>query len=248
MSEELKCPICGEKTRIYMGNARKDRLCGQHADMLKNEEIKLNNKNIYVFVKNNKPVKQEEKQETNQKNIITINENNKSRCITCGKNTDGLLFCSQCYHKYKNKELLFKITNCSNVELLDEDYEGKYTCADGHVVKSKSEMLIDNYLFNHNIQHAYEKSLPYGRERNEIIHPDFTLPNYLGQGKDVYIEHWGFNENNMHYTQSKKFKIEKYKELSKTLICTKEEDINEIDANLDRKLNKLFIQEGKINE
>lgn len=243
MSEELKCPICGEKTRVYMGNARKDKLCGTHADMLKNNEIKLNEKNIYVFVKTNKPLIEEEKD-----NIVTINENNKSRCITCGKNTDGLLFCNSCYHKYKNKELLFKVTKCSSVELLDEDYEGKYTCADGHIVKSKSEMLIDNYLFNHNIQHAYEKGLFYGKEKNETIYPDFTLPNYLGVGKDVYIEHWGFNENNMHYTQSKKFKIEKYKELKKTLICTYEEDINEIDANLDRKLNKAFIEEKKINE
>lgn len=33
--EELKCPICGEATRVYMGNARKDKLCGKHADMLK---------------------------------------------------------------------------------------------------------------------------------------------------------------------------------------------------------------------
>ena len=35
MSEELKCPICGQPTRVYMGNARKDRLCAKHADELK---------------------------------------------------------------------------------------------------------------------------------------------------------------------------------------------------------------------
>ena len=34
-NEKLTCPICGEPTRVYMGNARKDRLCGKHADMLK---------------------------------------------------------------------------------------------------------------------------------------------------------------------------------------------------------------------
>lgn len=32
MAEELKCPICGKPTRVYMGNARKDRLCAKHAD------------------------------------------------------------------------------------------------------------------------------------------------------------------------------------------------------------------------
>ena len=67
-------------------------------------------------------------------NVVVVNEQNKSKCITCGKVTDGLLFCSNCYFKYKDKELLFKITNCSNIELLDGDYEGRYTCKDGHIV------------------------------------------------------------------------------------------------------------------
>ena len=31
MIDELKCPICGQATRVYMENARKDRLCGKHA-------------------------------------------------------------------------------------------------------------------------------------------------------------------------------------------------------------------------
>ena len=40
--DELTCPICGNPTRVYMGNARKDRLCGKHADMLKAGEIVIN--------------------------------------------------------------------------------------------------------------------------------------------------------------------------------------------------------------
>lgn len=34
--EKLLCPVCGEPTRVYMGKARKDKLCGKHADDLKN--------------------------------------------------------------------------------------------------------------------------------------------------------------------------------------------------------------------
>lgn len=30
----------------------------------------------------------------------------------------------------------------------------------GNIVKSKSEMIIDNWLFDYNIPHAYEKILP----------------------------------------------------------------------------------------
>ena len=39
MSDKLVCPICGAPTRVYMGNARKDRLCGKHADELKAGKI-----------------------------------------------------------------------------------------------------------------------------------------------------------------------------------------------------------------
>lgn len=185
---------------------------------------------------------------SNKNNVITVDEENKSRCITCRKKTNGLLFCPQCFYKYKDKEIRVKITNCTDVELLSDDYEGRYTCKDGHIVKSKSERDIDNYLFEHGISHAYEKELSYGREINEVLHPDFFLPNYLGNGKDVYIEHWGFNENNFQYTQTKKFKMSIYKKSGITLVCTYEKtDSEKIDSVLDRKLNKKFIKENSIN-
>lgn len=41
MEKGLVCPICGAPTRVYMGNARKDRLCGKHADELKAGKIGL---------------------------------------------------------------------------------------------------------------------------------------------------------------------------------------------------------------
>ena len=180
--------------------------------------------------------------------IVIIDHDNKSRCITCGRKTDGLLFCSSCYKKYCKKELLFRITGCSSVELLDADYEGRYTCKDGHVVKSKSEREIDNYLFENGIPHAYEKPLPYGKTEKEILHPDFYLPHYLGKDKHVWIEHWGYDDNNRDYTKTKKFKLPIYEQLGITLICTYEKtDTGDIDAALDRKLNKANIDEGTIN-
>lgn len=250
MAEILTCPICGEPTRVYMGNARKDRLCGKHADEFKAGKIeqcpdcgKWHNTKELCECKKPKTIVPEE-----IKKVIVINEENKSRCITCGAKTDGLLFCKTCYRKFKDKKLLFEITNCSNVELLDEDYEGKYVCKDGHVVKSKSEREIDNYLFEHNIPHAYEKALNYGETENEILHPDFFLKNYLGEGKHVYIEHWGYNENNFQYTKTKKYKMDIYKKAKVTLICTHEKvDTKDMEATLDRKLNKHYIKENEIN-
>ena len=40
--DRLICPICGEPTSIYMGNARKDRLCRKHAKELKEGKIMFN--------------------------------------------------------------------------------------------------------------------------------------------------------------------------------------------------------------
>ena len=253
MDKNLICPICGEPTNVYMGNARKDKLCRKHGKMANDGEIiqcpdcgKWNKKDVVCDCKK---IKEEVKtSEETKNNVIVINNENKSKCITCGTKTDGLLFCSSCYKKYHNKQLLFKIKNCSEVELLDEDYEGKYTCKDGHVVKSKSERDIDNFLFENDIQHAYEKELPYGANEKEVLHPDFYLKDYLGKNKHVYIEHWGYNENNISYTKTKKFKMPIYENLGITLICTNEQtDSGKIDSVLERKLNKNFIKEGKIN-
>lgn len=329
-----KCPICGNPTRIYMGNARKDGLCGTHADQLKNgelfqlneddglfyctkEELKrykkidqlptsgytvcvncgakttgyafckncwnsmteddmlqlINEKAAIDFVKNQRRInndftkvpvakteqsKENSKSQTNEpiqsyndddekKESIVIDPNNKSRCITCGFHTDGLLFCNNCYKKYKEKEILVKIIKCKNVELLDETYESIYRCKDGHMVKSKSERDIDNYLYEHKIQHVYEPELPYNNG-TKVLHPDFKLTNYLGDGKDVYIEHWGYNEANYRYQETKKYKMPIYQEQHITLICTHESvDAKDIESSLNRKLNKAYIKENQIN-
>lgn len=170
-----------------------------------------------------------------------------SKCITCGKKTaPDYLFCSECYHKYKDKELHIKICHCTEIELLEDSYEGRYTCKDGHVVKSKSELLIDNYLFEHAIPHAYEKALPIDEDEKHDLHPDFYLPNFGGEGKHVYIEYWGFNEDNIQYTKTKKYKLSVYQKMGITLICTNEKnDMKDIDAALDRKLKHYEI--GKVN-
>lgn len=257
--EKLVCPICGEPTYLVYGKyPRKDGLCSPCSKKMQRQEIeqcqdcgkwhKTGEKcecKIIARIEEQSP-RTPEYEETTK--IVIINEENKSRCITCGRKTDGLLFCAMCYKRYHKKELLFRITACSSVELLDEDYEGRYICKDGHVVKSKSEREIDNYLFEKGIPHAYEKPLPYGKSEKEVLHPDFYLPHYLGKDKHIWIEHWGYDDNNRDYTKTKKFKLPIYKKLGITLVCTYEKsDTGDIEATLDRKLNKDNIDEGTIN-
>lgn len=240
-----ECVICHAKTNGYAFC----RNCFQEYD---NDELLniLNDKKTTPTETNLLPQEIESEKEpspTENSHTITINSENKSKCITCGRKTDGVLFCGQCYHKYKNRQLLFRIKNCTDVELLDDSYEGKYDCDDGHVVKSKSEALIDNYLFSHNIKHTYETDFVYGSKKEDILKPDFTLPNYLGDGKDVYIEHWGYNENNITYTKTKKFKMPIYKINKITLVCIYESDISNLNSALTRKLNKEYIKLSEIN-
>jgi len=244
MNKDLTCPICSAPTRVYMGNARKDGLCGKHADLLKSGDIIINDNGLFIDSKTNKVLNQnyvEEKiSNTEEKDEVIV------KCIGCGKQTkNGHLFCYDCYKKYKDKQLLVKINKCTEITILDESYEGVYKCKDGHIVKSKSERDIDNYLFDHGIPHAYEKVVSIDGDKNHDLHPDFCLPNYSGKGKDVYIEHWGFNSNNRDYYKSKKYKIAKYVELGLTIISTNESDMNDPEAALNRKLKNFEF--GKIN-
>ncbi len=179
-------------------------------------------------------------------NIDDITTIEDTKCLLCKADSNGFHFCKGCYNKYKNKELILTIVGCKKAKLVKEGYVNKYRCIDGHWVKSKAEREIDNYLFTHNIPHIYEKPVPIGKNKSDIIHPDFCLPNYLGQNKDVYIEHWGYED--FDYQQKQKFKIEQYKKLHLTVICTYEnEDSEDIETTLIQKLNKHFIKEGKIN-
>lgn len=245
MKEELKCPICGQPTRVYMGNARKDLLCGKHADELKAGKIEVNEKGLFIEKATGKVLNKgyvepkEEKPAPEQKGV--------AKCIACGKETKpGFLFCVSCYKKYADKKLLVEINKCKDITILDDSYEGKFTCTDGHVVKSKSEMIIDNWLFEHGIPHAYEKKLPIDANESHDLHPDFCLPGYRDDPDDVYIEYWGYNESNKEYTKSKNYKMKVYKQLKVTVICLEEKDIMDINASMSRKLK--FYKKGTINE
>ena len=147
--------------------------------------------------------------------------------------------------RQKDKELLVQIKHCKEIEIMDEFYEGDKKCKDGHIVKSKSERDIDNYLWEHGIPHVYEKSVSIDADKCHDLHPDFYLPNFQCKGKDVYIEHWGFNSNNLEYTKSKKYKLGEYQKLGLTVVCTTERDLKDPQASLDRKLK--FFKPDIIN-
>jgi hypothetical protein len=127
-----------------------------------------------------------------------------------------------------------EITETKTADSSDDDfrkkYEAKHRATDGHYVRSKAEMLVDNWLYMAEIVHAYERRLPIEEE----VYCDFYLP----VGK-VYIEYWGY-ENDSKYLARKRQKQEIYKKYGFNLIELEEKDVQ----NLDDKLPKLLLRFG----
>lgn len=238
MKEELKCPICGKPTVVYNGRANKNGLCLKHARQTNAGEIvqcadcgKWNEKDVVCECKKSKEVKSE----------------NELTCIICGEPSNGKHFCLKCYRKYKEKVILLKVHKCEfpTGEPLDESYEGVYECQDGHIVKSIAEQTIDDELCNKGIFHAYESLLDIGEDKP--LKPDFCLKNYLGEGKDVYIEYFGL-KGQPKYDEHTEYKMKHYRKLGITLICLYPKDSKNLKFALQSKVfNKDKIKIGEIN-
>lgn len=74
----------------------------------------------------------------------------------------------------------------------------RFTCDDGHLVRSTYEQKVDNWLYEHGISHEYEPRLPFDRR---------WYADFLANG--WYIEIWGVN-GSKDYTQRKARKLALY--------------------------------------
>lgn len=115
-------------------------------------------------------------------------------------------------------------------------YPAEYRTKDGHYVRSKAELTIDDSLYLWGIAHAYEKKLP---NTTENVYSDFHIPSGSGRPKAVYIEYWGM-ENDEKYNQRKNKKIEIYNQLGLSLIQLNDADIK----NIEDSLQKYLLQHG----
>ena len=103
---------------------------------------------------------------------------------------------------------------------------------DGHMVRSRAEVIIDNALYEYKLAHAYERKLPI----EEDLYSDFYIPS-----ENVYIEFWGM-ENDPKYLERKKVKLEIYKKYDFKLIELTDEDILNLDDHLPKKVLKFGIK------
>jgi very-short-patch-repair endonuclease len=115
-----------------------------------------------------------------------------------------------------------------------ERFPAKFRATDGHWVRSRSEVLIDNWLYMAGVVHAYERQVPIEEE----MYCDFYLP----AGK-LYLEFWGM-ENEARYLARKAAKQELYRRHGLNLVELNDEHIKNLDDVLPRLLRKYDIEVG----
>jgi hypothetical protein len=113
-----------------------------------------------------------------------------------------------------------------------EKFPASLRTKDGHFVRSRAEVIIDNALYDYKLAHAYERKLPIEEE----VYSDFFIPI-----ENVYIEFWGM-ENDAKYAERKKIKIEIYKKYDFNLIELNDKDISNLDDHLPKKLLQFGIK------
>jgi hypothetical protein len=106
----------------------------------------------------------------------------------------------------------------------------RFKCLDGHIVKSKGELIIDNYLTILGIDHLYEKTI---QINGNNVKYDWYLPE-----NDIYIEYWGYTGQK--YNKRKKEKLKLYKGANKKLISIENVMFDDIYSNMDKMLKKFF--------
>lgn len=134
-------------------------------------------------------------------------------------------------------EIMQSIKSLTNNNSFREKFEAKHRTQDGHYVRSKAEMIIDNLLYQYGLVHAYERKLPI----EEDVYSDFYIPPGNNRPQWVYIEYWGL-ENDEKYLERKKKKLELYKSNELPLIELNDEDIQNLDDVLPRKLLQYKIK------
>ncbi|ODS41821.1 MAG: hypothetical protein MSIBF_00130 [Candidatus Altiarchaeales archaeon IMC4] len=155
-----------------------------------------------------------------------------TKCQECGKwKKDTLPLCKDCWLKQKkDEEKKSENYQPSESELDESDFRKKFPAKlrteDGHIVRSRAEQIIDNWLYHKGIVHAYERRVPIEEE----VYCDFFIP----IGQKVWIEFWGLDEEK--YIRRKEIKKSFYKKYKKNIIELTDKDIEHLDDIMPIKL------------
>lgn len=155
------------------------------------------------------------------------------QCLLCDNDAGPYLFCKSCYHKYKDRSIDIRITNCRDIQIIDEYGNKTRKTKDGRKVRSLSEKIIIDYFFDHFVRVVYEKTIPYINEKGEDaeLHPDFYLPDY-----DLYIEFNGLTTKS--YLRKKDYVNKIYQEKGYKVEILESQDLDDVEAAIEKILSK----------
>ena len=105
-----------------------------------------------------------------------------------------------------------------------------FKCLDGHIVRSKGELIIDNQLHRLGFEHDYEKTI---RIRGKPLKYDWYLPDYK-----AYIEYWGYYGKK--YMKRKTEKLRLYRKGNLKLISIEDIMLKDIYSNMEKKFRKII--------
>ena len=111
-------------------------------------------------------------------------------------------------------------------------YPAEYRTSDGHYVRSRAEAMIDDWLFNRHIAHAYERKLP--------VEEDALCDFYLPQG-NVYVEFWG-KEDDPAYARRMREKQEIYKRHNLQLVSLTDTELYRLDDHMPSLLRRYGVR------
>ena len=115
-------------------------------------------------------------------------------------------------------------------------FPAEYTSEDGHSVRSKAEMIIDDWLYRHHIPHAYEPIVHCADQR---LIPDFLV--HRSDGGEVYVEYWGRLDDPAYQARMRR-KIDIYQKHSLRLIQLNDDDLKSPDFSLGKKFREYKIE------
>ncbi len=203
MSNELKCPICGEPTKknpfcskCYKGIKAFYKDITHLNTIYQAKEYYYNLKNSIFWIN-----KMEYAQEACKKlyaiAMIIDDFTNINQEETAIKDITYLLTKKEEYLKNKEKQndKLEQIIENDDLKGVSEeiaDYRRMYPatirCEDGHYVRSNNEKVIDDRLYRKRIFHEYETR--YKAKDGQNYYPDFYIPD-----AKLFIEYFGVSEN-----------------------------------------------------
>ncbi len=135
---------------------------------------------------------------------------------------------------FKGEQIPTSSTSQNDSSGFRDKFPAKLRATDGHWVRSRAELLIDNWLYMSSVVHAYERQLPIEEE----AYCDFYIP----KGK-VYIEYWGL-ERDLKYKTRMNTKRELYGKHGLNLIELTDENIRNLDDCLPKMLLKYDVEVG----